>query len=1025
MTPLQNHNDASRWLKPYALQRKPYITLADALDGLYQEFKAKNPGLQSKTAPFDFTLLEHADKEPAFHFILSYSAEKFASILSHRPQLAALVDDVYNGTDRDPRNLFHRDRVRHFESTGPLDFITAVFHLSYTYRVPIQFNPGRIFERHSQDHRPFYRAELLSRRDRAGLAKIRIGKNVYSQVPDSFLPFYQNGEPFYKDWIAIVQGMSRDPVAHPAFHYHLYMPIYDGLHHRQGVLRGILGAYFTDRTSRNQALAYFRSQADHVQNQLNQAFHAGTASFILDGYLRSALDPLVYLQKRSTVLHHWQEVTLQDEADAPSPPELWWLRDQTLYLSIENILARHPDQDAYAATPAAHYRSKVLAMRFPSLENVDLSTDASYVQNRVRQWTQLLDALLEKRKLLAGIETTRNAGRRSAVAAIMSRNMSHNIGSHVLAHLAQRIQTPAGPSLSRFHAYLATRMDFLADVSTRTGSVMLAKRFYRDVIHEFKSQQTLLLDHISGTSLNGDQISLIGRYEGRRLTLNELDSDPIVALPNDILGAQALYVILENIIRNCAKHSRIQDELRLDLELERTAEFSRAYYRLRIRDHLSGCLQDPNLILRINDALQQPIIQEDGSLHQGHWGLLEMKIAAAYLRQEPAEQLDQIYGEEQHPGEPPLLRAVEVDHSLCYELYLLRPQFLLIVHPPDWRISLQRQKALAAAGIIAATTLNSNLASPALQFEFVLLLDRTLPEPLQNGFSRVIEISGSQDRFAWRTSLEQDSAEAIMAHLWKLRNRLLWKKIPTLCIAWGESKQAPTVVRYELAQPSEGEILFDLHGEWAQKPENQRTLAQLKYYQPYGSTSPTGLLLNGLNNVSPEMRDWMVGEFLEAAWTAIAVIDERVQQQAMRPSDSAGRQPMWKTYRRMRLFVPTTEIDLNRQTLTEQDETDLLHWLKTLLDHESLNFVVIHLGVVEKLTGADPGAIQEWLDRLTAHLENRVACVLISGRGAPSYLPKGRPFLPYSLVAKYILEQPSKYHLNKILYAGFGKTLME
>jgi len=1025
MTPLQNHNDASRWLKPYALQRKPYITLADALDGLYQEFKAKNPGLQSKTAPFDFTLLEHADKEPAFHFILSYSAEKFASILSHRPQLAALVDDVYNGTDRDPRNLFHRDRVRHFESTGPLDFITAVFHLSYTYRVPIQFNPGRIFERHSQDHRPFYRAELLSRRDRAGLAKIRIGKNVYSQVPDSFLPYYQHGEPFYKDWIAIVQGMSRDPVAHPAFHYHLYMPIYDGLHHRQGVLRGILGAYFTDRTSRNQALAYFRSQADHVQNQLNQAFHAGTASFILDGYLRSALDPLVYLQKRSTVLHHWQEVTLQDEADAPSPPELWWLRDQTLYLSIENILARHPDQDAYAATPAAHYRSKVLAMRFPSLENVDLSTDASYVQNRVRQWTQLLDALLEKRKLLAGIETTRNAGRRSAVAAIMSRSMSHNIGSHVLAHLAQRNQTPAGPSLSRFHAYLATRMDFLADVSTRTGSVMLAKRFYRDVIHEFKSQQTLLLDHISGTSLNGDQISLIGRYEGRRLTLNELDSDPIVALPNDILGAQALYVILENIIRNCAKHSRIQDELRLDLELERTAEFSRAYYRLRIRDHLSGCLQDPNLILRINDALQQPIIQEDGSLHQGHWGLLEMKIAAAYLRQEPAEQLDQIYGEEQHPGEPPLLRAVEVDHSLSYELYLLRPQFLLIVHPPDWRISLQRQKALAAAGIIAATALNSNLASPALQFEFVLLLARTLPEPLQNGFSRVIEISGSQDRFAWRTRLEQDSAEAIMAHLWKLRNRLLWKKIPTLCIAWGESKQAPTVVRYELAQSSEGEILFDLHGEWAQKPENQRTLAQLKYYQPYGSPSPTGLLLNGLNNVSPEMRDWMVGEFLEAAWTAIAVIDERVQQQAMRPSDSAGRQPMWKTYRRMRLFVPTTEIDLNRQTLTEQDETDLLHWLKTLLDHESLNFVVIHLGVVENLTGAAPGAIQEWLGRLTAHLENRVAGVLISGRGAPSYLPKGRPFLPYSLVAKYILEQPSKYHLNKILYAGFGKTLME
>ncbi|NLP09012.1 hypothetical protein GX408_01310 [bacterium] len=1025
MTSLQEYNDASRWLKPYALQRKPYITLADALDGLYQEFRAINPSLQSKTAPFDFTLLEHSNKEPAFHFILSYSAEKFASILSHRRQLAALVDDVFSGTDRDPRNLFHRDRVRHFESTEPLDFITAVFHLSYTYRVPIQFNPGRIFERHSQDHRPFYRAELLRRRDQAGLAKIRIGNSVYSQVPDSFLPSYQNGEPFYQDWIAIVQGMSQDSAAQPAFHYHLYMPIYDGPHHRQGVLRGILGAYFADRTSRNQALAYFRNQADHIQNQLNQAFHAGTASFILDGYLRSTLDPLVYLQKRSTVLHHWQEVVLLDEADAPAPPELWWLQDQTLYLAIENILARQPDQDAYAATPAALYRNKVLAMRFPPLENVDLRTDASYVQNRVRQWTQLLDALLEKRKLLAGIETTRNASRRSAVAAIMSRNMSHNIGSHVLAHLAQQARTPAGPSLSRFHAYLATRMDFLADVSTRTGSVMLAKRFYRDVIHEFKSQQTLLLDHISGTSLTGDRISLIGHYEGRRLTLNELDSDPIIALPNDILGAQALYVILENIIRNCAKHSRIQDELRLDLELERTLDLNRAYYRLRIRDHLSGCLQDPNLIHRINDALRQPIIREDGSLHQGHWGLLEMKIAAAYLRQEPPERLDQISGEELDPGEPPLLHAVEVEHSLCYELYLFRPQFLLIVHPPDWQISAQRLQVLAAAGISCTPASHRALVPPALPFEFVLLLDQPLPIPLQNSFSRVIRISGSEERLAWRAGLEQDSAEAIMARLWQLRNRLLWKKIPTLCIAWGESSQTPSIARYQLAHQSEGEILFDLHGEWAKKPENQQTLAQLKYYQPYGSTSPTGLLLNGLNSVSAQMRDWMVGEFLEAAWTVIAVVDERVQQQAVQPSDTAGHQPMWITFRRMRLFVPTTEIDLNRQTLTEKDEIDLLRWLKTLLDQEELNFVIIHLGVVEKLTGTDPKAIQAWLDRLTAYLENRVSCVLISGRGTPSYLPKDRPFLPYSLVAKYILEQPSKYHLNKILYAGFGKTLME
>jgi hypothetical protein len=228
-------------------------------------------------------------------------------------------------------------------------------------------------------------------------------------------------------------------------------------------------------------------------------------------------------------------------------------------------------------------------------------------------------------------------------------------------------------------------------------------------------------------------------------------------------------------------------------------------------------------------------------------------------------------------------------------------------------------------------------------FEFVLLLG---PYPARAAAERLFQ-SHRDFRFTDRFRLAHQPGtglcQAINGAFVEAAQPPAVEKIPSLCIAWAKASRPPTVVRYEPAHPSEGEILFDLHGEWAQKPENQRTLAQLKYYQPYGSTSPTGLLLNGLNNVSPEMRDWMVGEFLEAAWTAIAVIDERVQQQAMRPSDSAGRQPMWKTYRRMRLFVPTTEIDLNRQTLTEQDETDLLHWLKTLLDHESLNFVVIHL----------------------------------------------------------------------------------
>ena len=1021
----QDH-DTALWLKHFALQRKPYITLADSLDGLYQEFKAMYPGLRDRITPFDFTLLEHTHEESIFRFILSYSAEKFSSIWQHRALLAGLVNQVFAGTDRDPRDAYYRDRVLGYRSTEAVEFLTAVFHLSYTYRVPVQFNPGRILEHHRIDLRPIYHADLVKRTDRAGFYKIRIGRQVFNQVPDSFYDQYKNGEPFFQDWIAVVQNLkslaNQPPVAGT---YHLYLPIYDGLRHRQGVLRGILGVYFPDRASRQEGKSFFRSQADHIQNQINQAFLSGTTSFIIDGYLNSRQDPLAYLEQRLQMLHHWSAVELLDEGDAPPSEECWWLKNDTLYISIDRILSRRPDPAGDLEALSAHYRNKVLALRFPQLFNVDLQTDATYVPNRIRQWAQVLDALLEKRRLLSSLESTRNAGRRSAVAAIMSRNMSHNIGSHVLARLAQQTELPAASSLSRFHAYLATRMDFLADVSTQTDSVALAKRFYRDLVYEFKSKQMLLLDHISGTTLTGEQIRLICRFENRHLTLQELSLDPMVALPNDVLGAQAFYVILENIIRNCAKHARIPDELILDLDLDRIPDKQNAYFRLRIRDHLAGCLDEPDLVQRINAALRQPIIDEQGALQPGHWGLLEMKIAAAYLRQVATEDIDQIPVDASGAIEPPLLRAVEVDQCLSYELYLGRPQFVLILYPQEWSLSSERQQALAVAGITCrpAAKPSEQRNEQKTYYEMVLLLgDEGAGQHKNVACARWIPIATEEANQTWLPLLHQATAEKIMAALWHRRNQLLWQAIPALCISWGEANQEAAVHRYELDQPATDQILFDLHGDWYKKSGNPSAVAGLKYYQPYGSTSPTGLLLNGWAGIGEDARRWMIGEFLEAAWTGIAIIDERVQQQALQQLDPYTGRPLIEHYRNMRIFLPAAEIDLSRQGLDRTDEINLWSWLRELHEQKHLTFLVIHLGVVEKMIGSEPARLQDWFDRLSIHLQEQVACVIISGRGTPSFVPKGRSFLPYSLIAKYVLDQPSKYHLNKILFAGLSKA---
>ncbi len=990
----------------YALQRKPYITLADCLDGLYQEFKSRHP---VKAAPMDFTLLEHRQQESVFHFILSYSAEKFASILRQQPLLAQLVDKVYEGASRDQRDIFYRDRILDQDSAA-IDFLTAVFHLSFAYRVPIQFNPGRIYEQHLRDRRPFYKAELTRQTDRAGLQKIRIGRQVYDQVPNNFYGQYKSGEQFYRDWIGVVQNLQDQATHQPTtYNYHVYLPIYDGLRHRQGVLRGILGIYFADRAGRNQGLVYFHSQADLIQNQINQAFLIGMSGYVLDGYLDSNRDPIEYLQQRLGVLQHWREIELAADGAKHGHEASWWLQGDKLHIALDQILNRKQDLNYQVADLCDRYRCCTLVLRFPELTGVALQPESPYVLSRVSQWTQLLDMLLEKRSLLSSIETTRNAGRKSAVAAIMSRNMSHNIGSHVLTRLAHRTEPADSVEMARFHSYLATRMDFLADVSTQSGGVVIAKRFYRDLIHEFKTQQTLLLDLISGADVTADQIRLICFFDNKSLTLAALSHDPLLAMPNDVLGNQALYVILENIIRNCAKHASISDELVLELRLDPILHYGHAYYRLRIRDHLATCLQQPDLIAHINAALQRPVIREDGSLQQGHWGLLEMKIAAAYLRHISAEKIDRPLYQSANSEEPPLLQAVEVDHCLCYELFLLRPHFLNIEYPQHWPLAEERRSALAIAGLDC-----SPLRAQESQSSLTFLLDKF---PSSEALSRRIVISDDSLLKRWQRVLHEAGAEEIMAEVMLERNRRIWKEIPALTVAWSDTE----VTRYTLSSSSHGYILFDLHGDWYKNNSRAAETDSLLFYQPYGSVSPTGLLLNGLSGVRESMRNWMIGEFLEAAWTTVAIIDERVQQQALLHRDPLTGLTLRQLYEKMRIYTPPEQIDLNRRALRQAEENLLWSWMYELAQSQNLTFLVIHLGVVEKFVGTTPTAIQSWFDRLEKYLQRPVNCLIISGRGTPANLPD-RPFLPYSLIAQYVLDQPSKYHLSKILYAGLGRT---
>ena len=119
-------------------------------------------------------------------------------------------------------------------------------------------------------------------------------------------------------------------------------------------------------------------------------------------------------------------------------------------------------------------------------------------------------------------------------------------------------------ALVLFNNYVKCRMDYLADISFGTPLMQTNKYAYADLFKELDKVR-LLLEHISG--LDNFKFKIVFKKNGDPLTdTNEL----LVAIPNDILGTQAFFNILENIIRNSAKHS---DKSKLECDVVFTVNF--------------------------------------------------------------------------------------------------------------------------------------------------------------------------------------------------------------------------------------------------------------------------------------------------------------------------------------------------------------------------------------------------------------------------------------------------------------------
>jgi hypothetical protein len=560
----------------------------------------------------------------------------------------------------------------------------------------------------------------------------------------------------------------------------------------------------------------------------------------------------------------------------------------------------------------------------------------------IRQQIEVLRGLAPKIR-------ARRSALRTAAVTIMSRNMSHNIGSHVLSRIHSAM--PSGGSLTddvlnecttnkavkekikekvrgecdpliKFNQYLEERMDFLADVATSSPLAALSLDIKKDFIDPFSSE-TVLLKRISGTEKSAKvELKATSTYR--------------VASPGGQLGAQALYVLLENVIRNTAKHSPSDGDVLIKIDI-RDSNY-KDLYEVIVWDQCGTGRQtrerngkSVSLYEYLSEAIATPLIAESGEVEGELWGLREMTIAAAYLRKIKLEELEQKYC-------PPILETVLVsnegqqDQDACnlgYRFYLLRAKSLAVVSGDSESIQVNgpTKDELRRNGIdlFIGDEAQKQALSGGLEHEMMLWLTpatqqceqhRTrlpirifVPTGNQNPIPGGVKTNTTSHVQTLATMSAQQLGELLCA-LWsewqnqRFPNATLYHVVDVTAaggampaVAHGNNTMGERIlVTHDRATPNNWKhaVIYDHHGALHRKREDNQhkclvhqtcdapqkdsaLLSTVLFWAPYKGGEPISSVLDSPPKDAKMMKQIVSSQLVEAGCTTIVIVDERVQ----------------------------------------------------------------------------------------------------------------------------------------------------
>jgi hypothetical protein len=280
---------------------------------------------------------------------------------------------------------------------------------------------------------------------------------------------------------------------------------------------------------------------------------------------------------------------------------------------------------------------------------------------------------------------------KSVVAALMARNMSHNLGSHPLTNTKNYFRKRIDEVISedRYNCedvgadyrgnvhllqYIKERMDFIATVVSSDqypfGALNFKAQLF-DVLteddhgqrHKKRTQNFLLKYLVFSEKLtrytldmpeNYKEVLLKVIYDGETYTgdVDEEENEKSIklalsnlelAVPGGLMGRHAFFCIIENIARNSAKHSKKDEDLVITIKMKPNKDKTKM--DISIFDNREGGRKVKN---EIEEHLKELVIlnEENNRVDKNSKGLKEMLICALWLRNENvAEKLYEIQSE--------------------------------------------------------------------------------------------------------------------------------------------------------------------------------------------------------------------------------------------------------------------------------------------------------------------------------------------------------------------------------------------